>query len=183
MSDKYCAHGFWLAKGCDECRDYERLVESQASDNAMIRDLTAKLQDAEAGIRLAEDWIDGLGRSLGLTRDDDGCWNMEGIEVTVDELRSRAEAAEAASAFLLRLTLEGGRIVSTASIKSVEIATAFNEGRMFVDRRHYGYVIVPEAAPQEIPESGGHIESADCWCGPTVEEHPGGTLIIHNQTH
>lgn len=34
-----------------------------------------------------------------------------------------------------------------------------------------------------IPESGGHIESADCWCGPTVEEHPGGTLIIHNQTH
>lgn len=40
-----------------------------------------------------------------------------------------------------------------------------------------------EPQPQEIPESGGHIESADCWCGPTVEEHPGGTLIIHNQTH
>lgn len=36
---------------------------------------------------------------------------------------------------------------------------------------------------QVIPESGGHIESADCWCRPTVEEHPGGTLIIHNQTH
>ncbi len=34
-----------------------------------------------------------------------------------------------------------------------------------------------------IPESGGHIESADCWCGPTVEEHLCGTLIIHNQTH
>lgn len=34
-----------------------------------------------------------------------------------------------------------------------------------------------------IPESGGHLESADCWCDPTVEEHPGGTLIIHNQTH
>lgn len=34
-----------------------------------------------------------------------------------------------------------------------------------------------------IPDSGGHIESPDCWCGPTVEKHPGGQLIIHNQTH
>lgn len=40
-----------------------------------------------------------------------------------------------------------------------------------------------EPQPKEIPDSGGHIESADCWCGPTVEEHPGGRLVIHNQTH
>lgn len=40
-----------------------------------------------------------------------------------------------------------------------------------------------EQQPKEIPYSGGHLESADCWCEPTVEEHPGGTLIIHNRTH
>lgn len=40
-----------------------------------------------------------------------------------------------------------------------------------------------EPQPKEIHDSGGHIESADCWCGPTVEEHPGGRLVIHNRTH
>lgn len=52
------------------------------------------------------------------------------------------------------------------------------------------YIAAREAAgfgieinPQVIPDSGGHTESPDCWCGPTVEDHPGGTLIIHNQTH
>lgn len=38
-------------------------------------------------------------------------------------------------------------------------------------------------AARVIPDSGGHLESADCWCAPTVEEHPGGTLVIHNQIH
>ena len=38
-------------------------------------------------------------------------------------------------------------------------------------------------ACKEIPESGGHIESENCWCNPRVEHHPGGTLTIHNKAN
>lgn len=46
--------------------------------------------------------------------------------------------------FLQRLSIAGGSIVSTGSLTSAEIATAFNDGRMFVDQDHLGYVFIPE---------------------------------------
>ena len=75
MSDKHCVHGFFLAKGCDECWEFERLVESQASDNAMIRELTAKLQAAEAEVARLKD-------GLALALDDCSC-SME-LELHAD---------------------------------------------------------------------------------------------------
>ena len=48
--------------------------------------------------------------------------------------------------FLQRLSIAGGSIVSTGSLTSAEIATAFNDGRMFVDQDHLGYVFCPESS-------------------------------------
>ena len=54
--------------------------------------------------------------------------------------------------FLKKLSVAGGEIVSTGSLTSAEIATAFNDGRMYVDQDHLGYVFLPlrPTAPDRV---------------------------------
>lgn len=104
------------------------------------------------------------------------------------EQRSRAEAAEAENdrlqarvdnlAALLRILVHSLRKVNPNSSNIVRAMDYLKRNGLT------GSILrSDEPQPAEIPDSGGHLESADCWCGPTVEEHPGGTLIIHIRTH
>ena len=98
-----------------------------------------------------------------------------------DVYLSRAEAAEAKMdnlASLVRILVHSLRKVNPNSSNIIRAMDYLTRHRLT------GSILrSDEPQPKEIPESGGHIESADCWCSPTVEEHPGGRLVIHNQTH
>ena len=65
--------------------------------------------------------------------------------------------------FLKKLSVAGGVIVSTGSLTSAEIATAFNDGRMYVDQDHMGYVFLP-ACPELNPDPDQRIEAVEKLC-------------------
>jgi hypothetical protein len=40
----------------------------------------------------------------------------------------------------------------------------------------------PTEAESTPDDMDGHEQSEGCWCGPTIEEHENGKLIIHQRT-
>lgn len=144
----------------------------------MIRDLVSKLQAAEAEISDARSVAGGFvkppfdGSLAGAI--DAISMRCASAEAENDRLQARVDNLAA----LLRILVHSLRKVNPNSSNIVRAMDYLKRNGLT------GSILrSDEPQPAEIPESGGHIESADCWCGPTVEEHPSGTLIIHNQTH
>ena len=68
---------------CPVCRE----AGMRNNPDKMIAELRRKNEELEIGLRMTEEWIDGVGQLLGLERDLEGFWDMEEIEYTIDCLK------------------------------------------------------------------------------------------------
>jgi hypothetical protein len=73
-----------------------------------------------------------------------------GLVASGQLVKPKAQRKNDAAAFLSRLALEHGHIVSTSALTAEEINEARNDGRMFVINDGLGFVIVQAVAPMKM---------------------------------
>jgi hypothetical protein len=100
------------------------------------------------------------GRTEQSRKDVRNAWTAGAVTMMTDGPPPKRQKFRGVSAFVRRLALEGGSIVSTAALTPEQIAQARADGKLFVLADGLGFALVPYGvlAPSDAAQRGGNSD-------------------------